>query len=125
LVIPLDDTLLFVAPIYLRAERSPMPELRIVVLATEDRLAYGATFDEALGSLVGRTIDLASDAPPPAPGPAAPETGSGETDAAAQARRAFEAYRRLTGEGRLGEAGEALEALGEALRRLTLPAPPE
>jgi uncharacterized membrane protein (UPF0182 family) len=125
LVIPLDDTLLFVAPIYLRAERSPMPELRIVVLATEDRLAYGATFDEALGSLVGRTIDLASDAPPPAPGPAAPETGIGETDAAAQARRAFEAYRRLTGEGRLGEAGEALEALGEALRRLTLPAPPE
>src|SRR5206468_5530693 len=40
LVIPLEDTLLFVEPMYLQAERSPMPELRLVVLATQDRLAY-------------------------------------------------------------------------------------
>src|SRR5207253_11078001 len=52
LVIPLDDTLLFVEPIYLQAERSPMPELRLVVLLTQDRLAYATRFPEALAQLL-------------------------------------------------------------------------
>src|ERR1043166_2806725 len=53
LVIPIGRSLLYVEPIYLKAERSPMPELRLVVLATQDRLAYGANFDEALNNLFG------------------------------------------------------------------------
>src|SRR5262249_15244836 len=52
LVMPLDDTLLFVEPIYLQAERSPMPELRLVVLATQDRLAYATRFPDALAQLL-------------------------------------------------------------------------
>src|SRR5215475_13076643 len=52
LVMPLEDTLLFVEPIYLQAERSPMPELRLVVLATQDRLAYAARFPDALSQLL-------------------------------------------------------------------------
>src|SRR5262249_21276908 len=52
LVIPLEDTLLFVEPIYLQAERSPMPELRLVVLATQDHLAYGTRFSDALTQLL-------------------------------------------------------------------------
>ena len=39
IVIPLGRGLLYAEPIYLQAERSPMPELRIVVLALQDRLA--------------------------------------------------------------------------------------
>ncbi len=53
LVIPIGRSLLYVEPVYLKAERSPMPELRLVVLATQDRLEYGANFDEALGKLFG------------------------------------------------------------------------
>ncbi|MGH9873033.1 MAG: UPF0182 family protein, partial [Pyrinomonadaceae bacterium] len=45
LVIPIGKSLLFVEPIYLKAESSPMPELRLVVLATQDRLGFGPTFD--------------------------------------------------------------------------------
>ncbi len=52
LVIPLDDTLLFAEPIYLQADRSPMPELRLVVLATQDRFAAATNFDEALKLLL-------------------------------------------------------------------------
>src|SRR5207249_11853940 len=51
LVLPLEDTLLFVEPIYLQAERSPMPELRLVVLATQDRLAYATRSPEALSQV--------------------------------------------------------------------------
>src|SRR6185436_7859637 len=53
LVIPIGRSLIFVEPIYLQAERSPMPELRLVVLATQEKLAYGQTFAEAMNSLFG------------------------------------------------------------------------
>jgi uncharacterized membrane protein (UPF0182 family) len=59
LVIPIGRSLLYVEPIYLRAESSPMPELRLVVLATQDRLASGQTFDEVMSNLFG---DLAKPA---------------------------------------------------------------
>ena len=48
LVIPIGKALLYAEPIYLQAERSPMPELRLVVLALQDRLAYGPTFEVGL-----------------------------------------------------------------------------
>ena len=48
LVIPIGKGLLYAEPIYLQAERSPMPELRLVVLALQDRLAYGPTFESAM-----------------------------------------------------------------------------
>ena len=53
LVIPIGRTLLYAEPIYLQAERSPMPELRLVVLALQDRLAYAPTFEAALAALFG------------------------------------------------------------------------
>ena len=53
LVIPIGRALLYAEPIYLQAERSPMPELRLVVLALQDRLAYGPTFESALNGLFG------------------------------------------------------------------------
>ncbi len=42
LVIPSGRALLYAEPIYLQAQQSPMPELRLVVLALQDRLAYGS-----------------------------------------------------------------------------------
>jgi uncharacterized membrane protein (UPF0182 family) len=52
LVIPTGRALLYAEPIYLQAERSPMPELRLVVLALQDRLAYGPTFESAMAALL-------------------------------------------------------------------------
>jgi uncharacterized membrane protein (UPF0182 family) len=40
LVIPSGRALLYAEPIYLQAERSPMPALRLVVLALQDKLVY-------------------------------------------------------------------------------------
>ena len=72
LVIPCGQALLYAEPIYLQAQQSPMPELRLVVLALQDRLAYGPTFEAALGSLFG------AEAPSLSGGEAQqPATGSG------------------------------------------------
>ena len=53
LVIPIGSSLLYVEPVYLQAQRSPMPELRLVVLAIQERVAYGQNFEEALANLIG------------------------------------------------------------------------
>ncbi len=53
LVIPSGRALLYAEPIYLQAERSPMPELRLVVLALQDHLAYGPNFESAMAMLFG------------------------------------------------------------------------
>ena len=50
IVIPVGRALLYAEPIFLQAERSPMPELRLVVLALQDRLAYGPTFETAMAA---------------------------------------------------------------------------
>src|SRR6476661_3178330 len=75
LVIPVGKALLYAEPIYLQAERSPMPELRIVVLAIQDRLAYGPTFETALAALLGNapsTLAVQPGAAPPPSRPASP-----------------------------------------------------
>src|SRR2546425_3711004 len=72
LVIPIGRSLLYVEPVYLKAESSPMPELRLVVLAIQDRIAYGNNFEEALSSLFGEALkaptETKAEQPKPKPG---------------------------------------------------------
>jgi uncharacterized membrane protein (UPF0182 family) len=129
LVIPIGRGLLYAEAIYLQAERSPMPELRIVVLALQDRLAYGPTFDAALAALFGNAASSLAAAPQvpgtPAgaaatkPGAPTPAPAAGDINALiAAAARDLADYQRLTAEGKLGEAGQKLEALKEKLDQL-------
>jgi uncharacterized membrane protein (UPF0182 family) len=131
IVIPIGRALLYAEPIYLQAARSPMPQLRLVVLAMQERLAYGPTFEDALASLFGSAASMLPGPLPTTPsgivsagelaGPpaAAPTTGATDVDALiAEAGRSFADYQRLTAEGRLAEAGQKLEALKRALEEL-------
>ena len=70
LVIPSGRALLYAEPIYLQAQQSPMPELRLVVLALQDRLAYGPTFESALASLFGGAASSLSSTEAPQSAPA-------------------------------------------------------
>jgi uncharacterized protein len=115
--------LLYAEPIYLQAERSPMPELRLVVLALQDRLAYGSTLETALNGLLGQappasTTAAAASAPRAGalPTPLAENNDTGAL--IAEAARDLAEYQRLTAEGKLGEAGQRLEALKQKLDHL-------
>jgi uncharacterized membrane protein (UPF0182 family) len=136
LVIPMDDVLLFAQPIYLQAKQSPMPALRLIVLATQDRLAYATSFDEALRVLLaGGGGSLAQ--PTSGPGstqqqqPGQPQTETAPVAAGAagastqvlitRANQALADYRRLTAEGKLAEAGAKLEDLKNTLEQLNRP----
>jgi hypothetical protein len=125
LVIPSGKALLYAEPIYLQADRSPMPELRLVVLALQDRLAYGPTFEAALTSLFGGgTSSLTSTQAPQTATESATTLQSGSTSSQdtksliAQAGKDFTDYQRLTSEGKLGEAGQKLDALKQVLDHL-------
>jgi uncharacterized protein len=134
LVIPIGRSLIFVEPIYLQAERSPMPELRLVVLATQEKLAYGQTFSEAMTSLFGEAAQAPRTQEPQgsrpaqpgeAPKPAPTETPSQNLQQLVnRAIQEFDDYQRLTAQGKLGEAGQKLEQHRrtlEEIRRLSKP----
>jgi hypothetical protein len=100
-----------------------MPELRLVVLALQDKLAYGTTFEAALRSLFGGEVSSLNptEATPPPVG--APSTGvvapTTDTDALiAEASKDFDDYQRLTAGGKLAEAGQKLELLKGVLGQL-------
>jgi uncharacterized membrane protein (UPF0182 family) len=125
LVIPSGRALLYAEPIYLQAERSPMPELRLVVLALQDRLAYGPTFESAMAALFGGAVSsMSATAVPAEPVRRAPASAASPQPAAdlnaliAEAAKDLADYQRLTAEGKLGEAGQKLEELKRAIDKL-------
>jgi uncharacterized membrane protein (UPF0182 family) len=140
-VIPVGRALLYAEPIYLQAERSPMPELRLVVLALQDRLAYGPTFEAAMAALFGNAPSSVSQpsggesagnaararpsqpaaaaaAASSQPGQGAPQPAADVTTLIRDAARDLSEYQRLTAEGKLGEAGARLDALKQKLEQL-------
>jgi uncharacterized membrane protein (UPF0182 family) len=125
IVTPIGRALLYAEPIYLQADRSPMPELRLVVLAVQDRLAYGPTFESAMAALFGSAPSMLSAqvspaAPAARPGSVStPSAAPGDINALiAEAARDFSDYQQLTSAGKLAEAGEKLEALKRTLEEL-------
>ena len=122
LVIPCGKALLYAEPIYLQAQRSPMPELRLVVLALQDKLAYGATYEAALQSLFAGTASSMTAEAAPVPvaqnASGAPQPAPDNNALIQAAARDLNDYQRLTAEGKLAEAGKKLEDLKQKLEAL-------
>ncbi len=53
LVIPIEDSLMYVEPLYLQAESSELPELKRVIVSYENRIAMEKTLEEALVKVFG------------------------------------------------------------------------
>jgi uncharacterized membrane protein (UPF0182 family) len=134
LVIPIEESLIYVQPIYLRAEGGTIPELKRVVVAHENRVVMGETLEEGLNALFGsgavpRTsvqdslAALGENQPAVTGGGAVPSpaqtASSGAT--AELLREAQTHYDRAIAAQRSGnwaEYGREIEQLGAALRSL-------
>lgn len=128
LVIPIGRSLIFVEPVYLQAQRSPMPELRMVVLATQEKLGYGPTFTDAMNSLFGEAATKAvapeqTGLAPTQPAPSATPTQDLQ-QLINKAIQEFDDYQRLTSQGKLGEAGQKLEQHKRTLEEIRQKAKP-
>ncbi len=113
LAIPIEETLIYVEPIYLQAETAAYPELRLVVVMHEDNLSYAETFDEALqGLFEGQSQKMLAKEEPA-------EMQISINDLTEQANTAFENYLKFLGEKQFGKASNALTELQQTLQTLS------
>ena len=114
LVLPIENTFLYVEPIYLQASQAKMPQLKKVALAVGNTLIYSDSYEEALAQLGGGNAGQSS---PPvlaaAAGQSVPTTvpAGGQDPRVEQIRQHFQRYRDLTAQGKWVEAGRELEAI--------------
>ena len=128
MVIPIEESLIYVRPLYLRAQAGRIPELTRVIVAYQNRIVMEPTLDQAIARLFGQGDLAAAPARPPAtttaPPPASGETPSPGFDSAAWERLATEArdtYQRALAAQKAGDwakYGEEIRRLGELLDRM-------
>lgn len=112
LAIPVENTIIYVEPIYLQAETAAYPELRLVCVMHDDQLSYAETFDQALEGIFG-------EAPPPAATGTERATTGTTGEMIRQAKQAFDNYLERTGQGNFQEASRALDQLQQTLEQLS------
>jgi hypothetical protein len=116
LAIPVEESLIYVQPLYLAAEKGSIPELKRVIVAYANQIAMEETLEASLRTVFGRRA--AGSAAPPATGrlPGAPGDGLGSL-----VGRAWEAWTRAQEALRRGDwagYGEAQQQLEQSLREL-------
>ena len=130
LVIPIEEALIYVQPIYLRANAGRIPELKRVVVAYQNRVVMRETLEAGLQSIFGGEVPVASVQPavPDTAGGAIPSTVAAPAAAPAEsgvsqsllsrARRHYETAMTAQRAGDWAVYGREIQALGEVLKQL-------
>jgi uncharacterized membrane protein (UPF0182 family) len=117
LVVPVEQSLLYVQPIYLRSDQGELPELRRVIVAYNDQVVMRETLDQSLEVIFG-----AASASPPSPAPegtavAPPDTITNLVQAALQAYQDGQQALQQGDWQRYGAAQQQLEGVLQELNR--------
>jgi hypothetical protein len=121
LVIPIEKSLMYVQPLYLRAEGGRIPELKRVVVAYQNRVVMQETLDGALTELFGGGAGQQRRPVPSAAAEAGAEAATGDAAfraQAAEARRRYQAALQALRELDWARYGEEMRRLGELLDQL-------
>jgi len=125
LVVPIDNSLLYVTPLYLRAASGQLPELKRVIAVYGGKVVMEETLSATLATLFKAPALGASEAP------AAIATGTGTTtpstivvspDAARAALEHYQLAMEKLKAGDFGGFGSEFNALGPALKEINKPA---
>lgn len=121
LVLPVEDTFIYIEPIYLQSSSARMPQLKKVVISSGNRLIYEDSYEEALAALAGDRTLFAAEPESPAVsttvGAAAAPVSTQPGPQLDQLRAIFQRYKQAMAQGHFSEAGKELEALERALQR--------
>ncbi|MFL5614905.1 MAG: UPF0182 family protein [Gemmatimonadaceae bacterium] len=122
LVIPIKESLIYVQPLYLRAEGGTIPELKRVIVAHENRVAMAETLDAALASLFSGSAAAAPAVSVDSGAAVAPRPNATAADnTAALVREAGQHYDRAIAAQRAGDwagYGREMQELGRVLGQL-------
>lgn len=84
LVIPLEDAVLYVQPLYIQAQNNPLPELKRIIVASTGAVVMSDQLSTALTALgQGRSGEVLSTANPQPQAQAPPQTSAGAPSSAA------------------------------------------
>lgn len=116
LVIPIEESLLYVRPLYLKASTGKIPELKRVIVAYENKIAMEETLEAGLAKIFGtaegqiKPSEETSGQTPPAD-----TTKEGLLE---QANQAYQSAINAQREGNWGRYGEEIKRLGEILDKM-------
>jgi len=116
LVIPIEESLLYVRPLYLKASTGKIPELKRVIVAYENKIAMEETLEAGLAKIFGtaegqiKPSEETSGQTPPAD-----TTKEGLLE---QANQAYQSAINAQREGNWGRYGEEIKRLGEILGKM-------
>jgi uncharacterized membrane protein (UPF0182 family) len=114
LVVPIENSILYVSPLYLRAETGQLPELKRVIAAYGDRVVMKETLAEALAALFKESM-------PGLPSPGTPAPPNAASPANLRAQEALSHYDRAIARLKAGDwsgFGAELDALRPLLEEL-------
>jgi len=113
-VIPIDDSLMYVEPVYLEASNQAIPEMKRVIVAYGDQIAYEPTLSGALEKLFGEGYDSGSSG-----GNASGKSGGQSTkDLIEKANEAYDNAVEAQKSGDWKKYGEYLDQLEKYLKEL-------
>jgi uncharacterized protein len=123
LVIPIEESLIYIRPLYLRAANGQIPELKRVIVAYQNQIVMEETLDAAIDRLFpgsrARPQPPSSTAPQAAaPTEPATDAAPGVAALAAQARAHYERAMQAQREGNWALYGEEIKQLGAVLQKL-------
>jgi uncharacterized membrane protein (UPF0182 family) len=117
LVIPIEESLIYVQPLYLRAEGGRIPELKRVVVAHQNRVVMAETLERGLAEVFGGAVQRT---PPPSATVATPSAAV-PAPTAGLVEQASQHYERALAAQRAGDwtrYGEEIRRLGDILNQL-------
>jgi uncharacterized membrane protein (UPF0182 family) len=136
LVIPIEESLLYVRPLYLRASDGKIPELKRVIVAYQNQIVMAETLDQAIDRIFGEGSTSRSTQVPPGPGASSQARPDGMTPPAAtsataatamaptaavavRARQHYERAMQAQREGNWALYGEEIRLLGETIKEMS------
>jgi hypothetical protein len=127
LVIPIQESLIYVQPLFLRASGGSIPEMKRVVVASGDRVVMGETLDQALtamfgsgatAAVTGQQADTAGVGAVPAPNAAAAVPAAGVASLLQQAQSHYDRAIAAQRAGDWATYGKEISALGSVIEQL-------
>ena len=122
MVIPIEESLIYVQALYLRAENGKIPELRRVIVAAENRIAMEPTLDAGLAAIFGGAATRRSpdtEQITRAPVSTDHDSASKVSSLVGQARQHYMSALQAQREGDWARYGEEIKRLGEVLDRVS------
>lgn len=119
-VIPIQNSLLYVRPLYVQSSRNPLPEFKRAIVVFGDEAVIGNTLEEALTKIFGtapKTLEEAPGGTPPTtpgpPGPATPAESAEVQRLLQEADTAYQAAQEALRQGDLAEYQKQITIVGE------------